>query len=231
MKTTKRLTRCIALVAIAVWPLGMAAAMNDDPRAVLGLTRYSPPTFPVLASSNGIFDGAVWVAVGWDQHGNARDVLVLRATHAAFARAVEESVMRWARAPGYSDPRANHFIVEFHTSGIVVSSSGSRLLPRNDLNFDPIPSREELDAPPHAIEQPMPSLAVAHAGQQRRGRVVVTFFVDEEGRVRAANMIEATSPEFAAATLAAMEQWRFQPAYRNGRPTIYGDRWAFDFKS
>lgn len=230
MTIKTHIQRSLALGVLAAFPLIAGASPSADPQESLGLLRYVRPTYPVLASSQGIFEGSAWVAVGWDEQGYARDVLVLRATHPAIGRAIEEAVAQWRRNPAVPHDRNENFILQFQAEGIVVVAMGSTNIPAGrELQGERVPRRGDLDAEPQVILQPMPSLAVRQAGTAHRGRVVVSFYVDEQGQVRAPNIVEASSEEFASATLEALRQWRYAPATVKGRPTIYFDHWAFDF--
>ena len=55
------------------------------------------------------------------------------------------------------------------------------------------------------------------------------FYVDEDGRVRLPEVIQATEPEFAEAALAAVKQWRYEPPQLGGRRVIACDNWNFKF--
>lgn len=230
MKLPSSWQRGLALVALAAGSCLVSASPVADPKETFGLLHYVRPNFPILASSQGIFEGAAWVAVGWDDLGYARDVLVLRATHPAVGRAVAEAVSGWRRDPARRRAEQESFVVEFKAEGIVIAAVGaSTLLPATALKIDRIPHRADLDAEPRAVQQPMPALPVGAAASARGGRVVVSFYVDESGQVRAVNIVEASAPEFAAATLEALRQWRYAPPRMHGRPTVYVEQWAFDF--
>lgn len=231
MKRRRLLLLGLALLGLGNTPFSASAKQADDPAVTLGLLRYERPSFPLLASSEGVFEGSAWIAVEWDDEGSARDVLVLSTTHPAIGRAVAEAVSSWRRDPARREIRNDDFIVKFEVDGIVlVSSAVSTKIPSAfPPKLTPVARRTELDDEPRALHQPMPSLAPAGGKPSTGGRVVVSFYVDEEGRVRAPKIEEAGSPDFAAATLETLRQWRYEPARRQGRPTIYVDTWVFDF--
>ncbi len=91
------------------------------------------------------------------------------------------------------------------------------------------PTFGSLDAAPKAIEQPMPVFPAALRGRVAGGSATVTFYVDETGHARAAAVTEATSPEFAEAARAAVEQWRYETPKQNGRTVIAVENWKFQF--
>lgn len=230
--TTRQFLTCGRFVILLGWlPLGAAAEHPGDPVSTLGLINYTRPAFPVLASSQGVFEGAVWVAVDWNEDGSARDVIVLGSTHPALGRTVAETVATWRRDPERKSSLGDNFVVEFRAEGVVIAGVGPSGAPvAANLRMMQVPGRAELDEAPTAVAQPMPALPVRRAKEKAGGRVVVTFYVDENGQVRAPRILETSSPEFAAATLEALRQWRYEPAKRKGRPTIFVDSWAFDFR-
>ena len=51
------------------------------------------------------------------------------------------------------------------------------------------------------------------------GEATVGFIISETGKIMTAQVTKATRPEFGAATIAMVEQWTFEPALKDGRPT------------
>lgn len=62
------------------------------------------------------------------------------------------------------------------------------------------------------------------------GRVVVRFVVDKNGSVMDPEIISASHEGFIAPTLAALEQWRFEPGLKNGEPADFKVSLPFTFK-
>ncbi len=50
------------------------------------------------------------------------------------------------------------------------------------------------------------------------GEVVVSFIVDENGKVTSAEIFRSSDPRFNKAALDAVSQWRFEPALKDGVP-------------
>lgn len=59
-----------------------------------------------------------------------------------------------------------------------------------------------------------------HEMHQRNlaGSVTVEFLVTVKGEVKMAKVVSATSPEFGREALLAIEQWKFEPGRKDGRP-------------
>jgi protein TonB len=53
------------------------------------------------------------------------------------------------------------------------------------------------------------------------GEVLVEFVVSEAGRVLHPHIVRASDPLFEAATLRAVEKWRFEPGRKNGKLVRY----------
>jgi TonB family protein len=61
--------------------------------------------------------------------------------------------------------------------------------------------------------------------------VTVEFYIDEQGRVRmAAVPREAADDIYSAAAVAAVEQWRFEPPLRKGKPVLVLVEQLFRFR-
>ena len=61
--------------------------------------------------------------------------------------------------------------------------------------------------------------------------VTVEFYIDEQGTVRmAAVPRESAGDVYAAAAVAAVEQWRFEPPLRKGEPVLVLAQQEFKFR-
>jgi TonB family protein len=83
----------------------------------------------------------------------------------------------------------------------------------------PLPAAAEIDFTPPEVSRTVPPdypFAMRRAGVS--GRVVVAFVVDTRGRVHAPYVVESTHPGFRDSAIVAVEQWRFRPGTKEGRP-------------
>lgn len=76
----------------------------------------------------------------------------------------------------------------------------------------------EVDVPPKPIEQVQPIYPVADRNPGKNGTVWIAFIVDTDGTVKQAQVVRTSAVEFGAAALAAVKQWRYKPALKNGVP-------------
>jgi TonB family protein len=72
--------------------------------------------------------------------------------------------------------------------------------------------------PPEAIRKVDPVYPPALREQQAEGFCIVEVVVDEEGNVAYANAVFGKNPEVSKAAVAAIRQWKFKPAMREGKP-------------
>jgi protein TonB len=78
-----------------------------------------------------------------------------------------------------------------------------------------------LDHTPEAVRQPQPIYPLSAKTAGENGEVVVTFAVDESGRVLNPRVVSSSDPVFEEPTLRAIEQWRFRPGTVHGVPVRF----------
>jgi protein TonB len=80
---------------------------------------------------------------------------------------------------------------------------------------------ESLDHTPEALKQPQPIYPINAKNMGENGEVVVTFVVDESGRVLNPHVVSSTDPIFEEPTICAIGQWRFVPGTLRGVPVRF----------
>ena len=80
---------------------------------------------------------------------------------------------------------------------------------------------ESLDHTPEALKQPQPIYPINAKNTGENGEVVVTFVVDESGRVLNPHVVSSTDPIFEEPTIRAIGQWRFVPGTLHGVPVRF----------
>lgn len=231
MKTVLGTIR-VRFVALALMVFGPFAMAADSPSESLGLVHYRSPEFPRMAINQGILSGRVFAAISWAENGAPAEVVVLGSSHSLFVSATIEALREWRRPPQAPGRTASTYEFRFEVGGLVVFGGKSI---SDSISEGPliqawqVATREELDSEPRALNQPMPVFPERARIAGQSGRVVVNFLVNSEGRVCVPTVELATADVFVPEALAAIRQWRFVPPRRDGRPTFYADRWAFDF--
>jgi len=79
-----------------------------------------------------------------------------------------------------------------------------------------------LDQPPRARSQPPPVYPFEQKRTGLGGEVVVSFRVDETGRVYTSQVVKSTAREFEEAALRAVDRWVFQPGMKDGKKVRFG---------
>ena len=233
MKTSNRLAAgCLAAALVcAARTAAFGYITMSSHEGPPGLSSYTSPIFPDYAKSRGIAKGTALIAVLWDDQGRAADVVVLSTSFPSFGEAAQESAKQWRRPSGKAGVQT--YNLNFELGGVIVVTGKMMTDYAAEVRAERPPRAalpEELDAEPKALTQPMPTVSAEVMAKYQTGRVVVEYFIDEDGRVRAPSIMHATSDEFAQAALAAMAQWRYETPRRNGLSVVTSMRYAFDFK-
>jgi len=239
MKTPTLLAQLLAAAVLSA-PLSLPATINEDTIRALKLTRFVEPVFPPSLRLDGVAEGSVTLAVGRDLAGAPVDILVLSATHPRLATAAIEAVRQWRFAATETPDSAPRLIqLGFKLQGLVFfplgkdleAESAGHLTGTSTQVLRNVPRLQALRQQPKALAQPMPHYPAALADRALTGTAAVSFFVDEEGRVRLPELVEASAPEFGQAVMAAVAQWRYEPPRSNGRTVVARDHWEFKFQA
>lgn len=94
---------------------------------------------------------------------------------------------------------------------------------------DDLFSLADLDQKPRALLQQQPVLTAA-LRKRLPATVNILFVVDESGRVENPIVQNSSDPQFEAAALAAIRQWKFEPGKRAGKPVRFRMRQPMTFK-
>ncbi|MBP7483161.1 MAG: TonB family protein [Lacunisphaera sp.] len=237
---TTTLAQLCALAVLAA-PLALLGATQEESniREELNLTKYVEPVFPDMVRYEGVVEGAVALAVSQGAAGEPQDILVLSATHRRLGEAAVAAVRQWRFAPteaaGVSAARMVR--LSFRLQGVVILPYGKNH--QSELTAEQasaqrrsevkVPQLQALARQPKALAQPMPAYPAALVPRGSEGTASVRFYVDETGRVRLPEVLAASAPEFGAAALAAVAQWRYEPPQHGGRTVVAADNWAFKF--
>lgn len=238
MNTPTLFARPCAAVVLILAPLSLFGAIDDELIRELKLTKYVEPAFPSMARLSGLAEGHVALAISRTRDGMPADILVLQATDPALGIAAAEAAREWRFQPT-NDPAelaARTVRIGFRLSGVVIYPFGKQHAQEAQAAVNEQKLREPVRVPrvqslARPLTQPMPAYPAALRSRAIEGTAAVRFYVDEEGRVRLPEVIEATTPEFAEAALAAVAQWRYEPPLAGGRRVVASDHWAFQFQA
>ncbi len=198
------------------------------------------PEFPRNVDTMSLTAGEARIVFVIDQEGRLDDLLVASYTHPSFADEAVRVLRAWRYEPArqFGEPigvRAS-MSFRFEAKGQVISTLAIDTMTAmftalaGPSVVDRVAKPDELDAPVSATTIVRPR----HPGLGRRndlseGRVVLDFYIDEEGRPRMPVVLSSDDSAFAEAAVAALTGWRFVPPTRRGRPVIVRVQQAFEF--
>ena len=200
------------------------------------------PVFPVTVLNLGITKGFANVVFIVDETGQQRDMVVASATHSAFGVAAIKAIQKWDYIPLQVDgkPQSCRVKVEVdyeHRGGgtsirpISINKalqSFEREIPLFD-HYTVILG--QLDHKPKLINDVSPVYPESLRKAKKSGLVVIDFFIDPTGNVRAPGIKMATNKEFAIAALVAVKEWKFDPPMKEGKPTHARVNQRFSFSN
>ncbi len=210
-----------------------------DPQANVGIAidQIGVLAYPTMMTLNGVFSGDVRAAISIDENGLLTDWLITAYTRKEFADVAAAALKRWKYKPARVNGRVVNsradLLFEFREQGVVVQTLPGALIRAAffhtiDEHYEYKPSQlRDLDRIPTPTHLVSPSVK----GDDQAHDVVVEFYIDEQGRVRmpAVNR-EAVDDPYAAAAVSAVEQWRFDPPLRRGRPVLVLAEQLFKFR-
>lgn len=189
-------------------------------RTVPRVISQAPPVYPFLMRASGM-RGEVLVDFVVDIEGRVRNAFVVRTLNPAFDDPAMEAVRKWRFEPGRLAERP----VNTHMQVPIVFSlddqaggGGDGLEVRRSSDWAKLPEELRYDVPPRPTGMVRPVYPYAALQAGREGKAVVSYLINESGRVVEARVREATAPEFGHALLAAVERFVYEPALKKGRP-------------
>jgi len=187
-----------------------------------------------------------WVNV--DSAGNISDYLAVEATHYKLLERGEKKLLEAeflsATRDGKSVPGKVSVTVTFYDpeqrawkSGLMSRPMGSTLnegtesriytISKDSFVYDES-QPEELDKPLQLLES---ELCLVHEPDKpmEKGRVVVDYYVDHNGKVRIPQIISSDGDFLSLSALKTLEKTLFAPPLRKGNPTFVRVRQPFNF--
>lgn len=77
---------------------------------------------------------------------------------------------------------------------------------------------KDVDTPPKLLKRTRPRYPVELRRANVSGQALLQFVVDEKGRPRDIAVLKADHRDFAASAVKSVEEYRFEPALKNGQP-------------
>jgi TonB family protein len=238
------LSRLLALVALAGAAVtATTAADQPAPPAASGyipckIHQKTAAVFPLRLQLDGVVSGEVQLVLEIDLQGQLSDILLTACTRREFGEEALRAVKQWQFEPGLVDGQPVISIINltfnFEVRGVLVCERHGP--PSRDLGtfwdkFEYAPhGLATLDQQPAALQLPRPVYPRAWIEQGRAGTVVIDFFIDETGRARIPTSVADGDSLLAAAAIAAVKLWRFEPPTHRGQPVLARAQQVFVFK-
>lgn len=77
---------------------------------------------------------------------------------------------------------------------------------------------KDVSVPAEAVKTPPPSYPSEWRDRDVKGEVQIAYIINEKGRTEQVQVITANDEQFGAVAVAALKQWRFRPAKKDGKP-------------
>jgi TonB family protein len=232
------------IVILAILGLVSSAISRADVTAVgfqpLGIHQVSRAEFPLTQFGPVNSGGRATIVISVDANGTLVDTLTTFYTHPAFAKAALDAIHLWRFDPARLNGRpvgvTKKIDFNFERHGFVYTS-----LDLNDYN-DRVIERDrpepssyraynvgELDKQPNPVHVVSPRYPSRLAASGVGGAVTVTYFIDEQGRVRVPAVPSEADPELTELVVYALSQWEFDPPTRGGRAVLARVNQVFRF--
>jgi hypothetical protein len=209
-----------------------------------GIAPTEPPVrlfFPGSGYAAGIAKGQATVCVELDEKGNATDYLLVAWTEKYFGEALLRAAQDTKYAPllfkGVAVPSRFNFGYEFTPDFSVPMSTFDAVERREleirggrpDFKYHPV-TEAALDNRLERVREAVPHFPAGYTPVGGKGDwVVVSLYIDEEGRVRVPRVDSASSPLLVRNALLAVHYWQFKPATVKGKPALVYAAFAVSF--
>lgn len=238
MKTFRLVLLGLFCAGIPVVTATQATAGVDPSYVSVRVHQKVRPTFPVRPLYEGVLRGETTLILEIDAAGRLTDKLVTTYTHRDFATQAVRAVEQWAFEPAIvnGNPVASVMALTlvFEMNGVVAIEKRVRGFDEEEYQgrFPYFPrGADELDRMPVPIDAQPPIYPKQWIDDGRQGTVTLDFYIDESGAARVPVIVAENDPLLAAAAVAAVKQWRFQPPRSKGKPVLVHVQQDFVFKN
>lgn len=178
--------------------------------------------------------GNAKVAVMLDSTGVVQDVKVVEASHPEFGEATKAMMYAWEFAPAKNDGKPVPAIFTYKqifdrtNRDTWFTDETERTLAAATGGKSSVVEFPALDKPPVARYRPNPvDPRVVNAPAEK---VVIGFYIDEEGGVQLPAIVTGTNTELGWAAMTAIKRWVFDALTVNGKPAMLYREMEFAFR-
>ena len=161
--------------------------------------------------------GQVTIGFDVDAEGRVQNPAIVESDNPAFDEPALTALRQWKFSPALreGEPVASHHL----PVDIKLNSSGGeafRINPQSDQSK--LPPEQRYDTPPKIRGVLLPVYPYALRRDGVRGSARAAMLIAPNGHVTQVKVLDAAHPEFGQALAAALAGFRFDPAFKDGRP-------------
>lgn len=227
---------------IVVPVLCQPTAKPNAPKAVPpSIITRQDPIYPPAMRRYGL-TGQVVLEFEVDVDGKVVNPVVFESDNPAFDSPALKSLLTWKFKPGTRDgkPAKTKMRVPmvFELRGGGMGENGILPIDGGEKGFVQVgretdqaklPPELRYDTPPKIRGVLLPVYPFEAREARLKGKASVAMLIGPQGRVTNVKIISADRPEFGLALTAAVEGFRFDPAYREGKPVHHLFRFEHEF--
>lgn len=193
--------------------------LSEDSWLPLEAVVQAPAIYPEILRRSGT-KGMVMVNVLITEEGMVQEPIIRESAHPALEKAVVEAVLKFRYKPPLTiSGKKISGRLTIPMNFVLDEVDGGDLAFKLPKNTDSLPPEFQYDVPP-IIKVVAPVVyPVDLLRKNIEGSAKVSVVINPKGEVREVKILEATHPEFGAATRATMQSWLFDPALKGGKPT------------
>ena len=192
------------------------------------VTSQTPPLYPAAMQANGM-RGEVLVDFIVDREGRVRNAFAARSLNPSFDDAAVEAVRRWRFEPGRVGERPVNTRMQVPVVFELPGGRGPHEQKGKKPDLSKLPEIYRYDSPPVPIGTVRPVFPYELLREEKTGRADVGYVIGADGRVSQIIPSPTATPSFTRALTAAIEQFVYQPAVKDGRPAPSLQRFGQEF--
>lgn len=210
------------------WRIGIQRTASKSYASDIVAKKRVIPEYPLQYARSAV-EGNATVRLLIDSQGNVINSVVEQATSPLFGKAVQEAITQWKFEHKKGEALPKTSVLRQPINFSIKGDKG-----RTPYVFDK-PSKEYLKTFPNFNKSPEfinlvePVYPYQQLIAKKKGKATVMILVDSFGIPNMVRIVEATDNDFAMATAAAAQHFRFKPAAMDDKPVPFAMRWTFDF--
>ena len=232
LSVKSRFSQLLVLTAMAAISPAARATKSETPPAIETPWKIHQTTsaiYPLRLRQAGVRHGEAHLRVSITAAGKLSDVLVIASTHREFGEEALRTIKEWRFEPARIDGEpvgvVGDVVFEFTVNGPIAiekrlaATGGPREEDLADYAYKAQGTKrlDRIPTPKHVVPPVYPK---EWADRGIVGHATVEFYIDETGTARVPVATSAAHPYLAAAAVAAVSQWRFEPPTRDGKPVL-----------